>query len=202
MKLIVGLGNPGTEYARNRHNLGFMCVNFFAKQHGIDFDRKAGQARIGSGQVQGEEVIVARPQTYMNHSGQAVSYLVRRFDVNLDDLIVIHDDLDLPVGRIRIRQGGSAAGHRGIKSVIADLGSPDFIRIRVGIGRPESIAAGSEVPYQEEAVIGYVLSDFTLSEKRIIDEAIPRVNQAIESLITEGLTAAMNRYNQSREHSA
>ncbi|MBI2851700.1 MAG: aminoacyl-tRNA hydrolase, partial [Chloroflexi bacterium] len=180
MKLIVGLGNPGQGYARNRHNLGFMCVSFIAGQHRIKLDKKAGQARIGQGEIAGEEVVVARPQTYMNRSGQAVKYLVERFRTGLDDLIIIHDDLDLPVGRIRIRLGGSAAGHRGIKSIISDLGSPDFVRIRVGIGRPERIASGSEVPYQEEAIIGYVLSDFTREEKKIIDEAVPRVSEAIE----------------------
>ncbi|MBI2836580.1 MAG: aminoacyl-tRNA hydrolase [Chloroflexi bacterium] len=202
MKLIVGLGNPGQEYARNRHNLGFMCLAFFARKHGIKLEKKAGQARIGTGQINGEEVVVARPQTYMNRSGQAVSYLISRFTVNLDGLIVVHDDLDLPVGRIRIRCGGSAAGHRGIKSIIADLGSPDFVRIRVGIGRPEPISPGSEVPYQEEAVIAYVLSDFAPEERKVIEETIPRVSEAIDCLIAEGLTAAMNEYNQGKAHGA
>src|SRR3989338_7816522 len=103
MKLIVGLGNPGQGYSHNRHNLGFMCVSHFAKEHSIKFDKKQSQARTGTGEIGGETVVVARPETYMNLSGQAVSRLVKKFNISLDDLIVIHDDLDLPVGRIRIR---------------------------------------------------------------------------------------------------
>ena len=195
MKLIVGLGNPGSGYSGNRHNLGYMCLNYIAKKYKIKFDKKQGQARIGAGDIDGEPVTLARSQTYMNESGRAVTSLVKKYKLSLDDLIVIHDDLDLPVGRIRIRRCGSAAGHRGVKSIIAELGNPDFIRIRVGIGRPEAIGRGNELPTPEEAVIGYVLSDFPRGEKRIIDETIPKVSEAIESLLTEGLTAAMNKYN-------
>ena len=109
MKLIVGLGNPGRSYANNRHNIGFMCLNQFARTRGIRFDKKQGKARIGIGEVAGTEVVVARPQTYMNRSGQSVGRLVRKFDVDLADLLVIHDDLDLPLGKIRIRHGSSSA---------------------------------------------------------------------------------------------
>ena len=197
MKLIVGLGNPGQSYSHNRHNLGFMCVNHFAKVHGIKFDKKQGQARTGTGEIAGETVVVARPETYMNQSGQAVSRLVKRFNISLDDLIVIHDDLDLPVGRIRVRQGGSAGGHRGIESIITGLGSKDFLRIRVGIGRPS--ATGRGIPTPEDAIIAYVLSGFTSEEKKVIDQTIPVVSEALESLITEGLSAAMNKYNREIE---
>ena len=196
MKVIVGLGNPGQGYAHNRHNLGFMCVNHFAKAHGIRFDKKTGQARIGTGAVDGEAVIVARPQTYMNESGQAVGKLVKKFAKGLDDLVVIHDDLDLPVGRMRIRRGGSAGGHNGIKSIINALG-PDFIRIRVGIGRP-SVPQGG-VPTPEDEIVGYVLSGFTRDEKKVIEETIPKVSEAIGCIITEGLMAAMNKYNQTEK---
>ena len=197
MKLIVGLGNPGQSYSHNRHNLGFMCVNHFAKVHGIKFDKKQGQARTGTGEIAGETVVVARPETYMNQSGQAVSRLVKRFNISLDDLIVIHDDLDLPVGRIRVRQGGSAGGHRGIESIITGLGSKDFLRIRVGIGRPSGTGRG--IPTPEDAVIAYVLSGFPPEEKKVIDMTIPEVSEALECLITEGLTAAMNKYNREIE---
>ncbi len=193
MKLIVGLGNPGQGYSHNRHNLGFMCISNFAKEHGIKFDKKQGQARTGTGEIGGETVVVARPETYMNQSGQAVSRLVKKFNISLDDLIVIHDDLDLPVGRIRIRQGGSAGGHRGIESIITGLGSKDFLRIRVGIGRPSN--TGSGISTSEDAVIAYVLSGFTSEEKKVIERTIPEVSEAIECLITEGLGAAMNKYN-------
>lgn len=191
MKLVVGLGNPGQGYSNNRHNLGFMCVSHFAKAHHIAFDKKQGQARIGTGEVGGETVVVARPDTFMNQSGQAVSRLVKKFSISPDDLIVIHDDLDLPVGRIRIRQGGSDGGHRGIESIINSLGGKEFLRVRVGIGRP----AGSGRGASEDAVVSYVLGGFAPEERKIIEQTVPAVSDALECLITEGLNAAMNKYN-------
>ena len=189
MKLIVGLGNPGRAYANNRHNIGFICLNHFARTHGIRFDRKRGLARIGMGRVAGNEIVLARPQTYMNLSGESVSRLVKKFNINLNDLLVIHDDLDLPLGKIRISHGSSAGGHKGINSIITCLGSQDFIRLRLGIGRPDK----AEV--SEDEIIGYVLSDFTPEQKQAITPVIPRVSEAILCLLTEGLTAAMNKFN-------
>ena len=194
MKLIVGLGNPGQKYANNRHNLGYMCVAEFAKELKIKLDKKQGESRTGTGEIGGETVILARSQTYMNESGQAVRWLVRRHNLKLDEVIVIHDDMDLPLGKIRIRQGGSAAGHNGIKSIIAELGSPDFIRVRVGTGRPD--AAKRREPASEAEVIGFVLNNFTRDEQKVADQIIPKVSEALDSLITEGLTTAMNKYNQ------
>lgn len=193
MKLIVGLGNPGHIYVENHHNVGYMCVNHFARTHGIKFNKSQGQARIGVGTVAGENVVLARPQTFMNSSGDSVSRLVKRFKVDMADLIVIHDDLDLPLGKIRIRQGGSSGGHKGIDSIIARLGSRDFIRVKVGIGRPLLNDVSPED--REAAIVDYVLSDFTPEEKKIIDQVIPRVSEALLCLLTEGLTATMNRYN-------
>ena len=193
MKLIVGLGNPGRGYAHNRHNVGFICLNHFAKTQGIRFDKKQGQARIGIGEVAGSKVVVARPQTYMNLSGQSVSRLVRKFNINLDNLLVIHDDLDLPLGKIRIRQGGGSGGHKGVDSIITWLGSQDFLRLRVGIGRP-AITPGS-TESSEADIIAYVLSDFTPGEEQIIAGVIPTVSEAILCLLTEGLITAMNKYN-------
>ncbi len=193
MKLIVGLGNPGRGYANNRHNIGFMCLKHFARRHRIRFDKKQGKARIGSGEVAGSKVIVARPQTYINLSGQAVGRLVRKFNISLDNLLVIHDDLDLPLGKIRIRRGGGSAGHKGVESIAAELGSQDLLRIRVGIGRPIVTTDSTEI--SEADIITYVLSDFTPDEKQTITRVIPRVSEAILCLLTEGLTAAMNRYN-------
>ena len=191
MKLIIGLGNPGRLYADNRHNIGFMCLNHFAKTQDIGFDKKQGQARIGSGEVAGSQVVLAKPQTYMNLSGQSVSQLVRKFSINLNDLLVIHDDLDLPLGKTRIRQGGSSGGHKGIGSIITELGSQDFLRLRVGIGRPEI----SSAEISETDIIAYVLSDLTTEEKQVITQVVPRVSEAILCLLTEGLVAAMNKYN-------
>ncbi len=193
MKLIVGLGNPGRIYAHNRHNIGFMCVSHLARTKGIRFDKKQGYARTGSGGIAGEKVVLARPQTYMNASGESVSRLVKRFNINPADLIVIHDDIDLPTGKIRVRLGSGSGGHKGIDSIIANLNSQDFCRVRVGIGRP-ALPEGSAQD-KEAAVIEYVLSDFTPEEKGIITRVIPEVSQAILCLLTEGLTAAMNQYN-------
>jgi PTH1 family peptidyl-tRNA hydrolase len=189
MKLIVGLGNPGRLYASNRHNIGFICLNHFARTHGIKFDQKKGRARIGIGKAASNEVILAKPQTYVNLSGESVSPLVKRFNINLNDLIVIHDDLDLPLAKMRISYGSSSGGHKGINSIIQELGSPDFTRIRIGIGRPDKAEAS------EEEIIAYVLSDFTPEQKKAITPVIPRVSEALLCLLTEGLTLAMNKYN-------
>jgi PTH1 family peptidyl-tRNA hydrolase len=193
MKLIVGLGNPGFLYARNRHNVGFMCVSQIAKKYRIRFDRKQGQARTGIGQIAGYRAVLARPQTYMNASGESVSALMRKLNVAPADLIVIHDDLDLPVGKIRLRLGGSSGGHKGIESIIARTGTRDFYRVRVGIGRPDT--ADSPPAAREEAVINYVLADFTPEEIKIIEKTLPSVSEAVACLLSEGLEAAMNRFN-------
>jgi PTH1 family peptidyl-tRNA hydrolase len=187
MKLIVGLGNPGRSYANNRHNIGFICLNHFARSHGIRFSRKQGLARTGTGRAAGSEVVLAKPQTYVNSSGEAVSRLVKRFNIGLDDLVIIHDDLDLPLAKIRLSHGSSSGGHKGIESIIRELGSQDFIRVRIGIGRP----AGAS----EDEIINYVLSDFTPEQKQAIAPVIPRVSEALLCLLTEGLTPAMNKFN-------
>jgi len=189
MKLIVGLGNPGRSYAGNRHNIGFICLRHFARARGIKFDRKKGLARIGTGAVAGNRVVLARPQTYMNNSGQSVSRLVREFAVNPKDLLVIHDDLDLPLAKIRISSGSGSGGHKGINSIIEELGTREFTRLRVGIGRP------AQPNPTEDDIISYVLSDFTAEEKEAISSVIPRVTEAILCLLTEGLTTAMNKFN-------
>jgi PTH1 family peptidyl-tRNA hydrolase len=192
MKLIVGLGNPGRGYAHNRHNIGFMCLSYFARKQGIRFDRKRGKARIGVGEVAGGEVILAKPRTFMNLSGQSVSRLVCGFNIALDDLLIVHDDLDLPLGKIRLRRGGSSGGHKGVDSIIFSLGNQSFPRLRVGIGRPDTVENPTE---SGEGVISYVLSDFTPEEKRVVSQVIPEVSEAILCILTEGLLPAMNRYN-------
>ena len=193
MKLIVGLGNPGRVYANNRHNVGFICLRHFAKTHSIRLDKKQGRARIGIGEVADSKVVLARPQTYMNQSGQSVSRLIKKFNINPNDLLVIHDDLDLPLGKIRIRQGGSSGGHKGINSITADLDSQDFVRIRIGIGRPTEVEGNAQT--READIIDYVLSDFTAEEKQVITRVIPRVSEAVSCLLTEGVEVAMSKYN-------
>ena len=193
MNLIVGLGNPGRGYAHNRHNVGFICLNHFARTQGIRWDKKQGKARTGSGEVAGSKVVLAKPQTYMNLSGESVSRLVKKFDINLDNLLVIHDDLDLPLGKIRIRHGGGSGGHKGINSIISELDSPDFTHLRVGIGHPPKNEGSAKS--SDDEIINYVLGNFTPEEKQTMAQVIPRVSEAINCLLTEGLTAAMNRYN-------
>jgi len=192
LKLIVGLGNPGRGYAHNRHNIGFRCLSHFAQSQGIRFDRKQGKARIGLGEVAGGVVVLARPQTFMNLSGDSVSRLVKKFNIGLDDLIVIHDDLDLSLGKIRIRFGGSAGGHKGVDSIISSLGSRDFPRLRAGIGRPVSPENSVK---DGETVINYVLSDFTFEEEPVVAGVIIKASQAILGILREGLSPAMNEYN-------
>ncbi|MBI4187003.1 MAG: aminoacyl-tRNA hydrolase [Chloroflexi bacterium] len=191
MKLIVGLGNPGSGHANNRHNVGFICLAHLARTQGIRFDRKEAKARVGRGEIAGVEVMLAKPQTYMNLSGQSVGRLVGKFHISLSDLIVVHDDLDLPPGKIRIRPNGGSGGHKGIESIVSCLGSRDFLRLRVGIGRP---ATGID-DASEADIMSYVLGDFTAGEKQVIFTTAPLATEAIICLLTEGLAAAMNKYN-------
>jgi len=186
MKLIIGLGNPGKEYAGTRHNIGFHCVSRIAKSCGISFSRKGSQARFGAGEIKGEGVVLAKPQTFMNLSGKSVKLLGQRYKVALGDILIIHDDLDLPPGKIRISRGGSSGGHKGIESIISELGSRDFLRIRVGIGRP---------PEEDQDTVDYVLGNFSYDEKTVIEDAISRVAEAILYLMQYGIVAAMNKYN-------
>ncbi|MFH0846812.1 MAG: aminoacyl-tRNA hydrolase [Chloroflexota bacterium] len=190
MKLIVGLGNPGKEYAASRHNVGFSCVGYFARQHKIALTGKQAHARVGQGEISGIPVLLARPYTFMNQSGKAVKALVKKYGISLEDIIVIHDDMDLPLGKIRLRMGGSSAGHKGINSITSELGSQDFARVRVGIGRPDNADDKCETD-----MIDYVLSPFTPGEKAVIAEIIPRVSEALLCILERGIDAAMNRFN-------
>jgi PTH1 family peptidyl-tRNA hydrolase len=185
MKLIVGLGNPGRDYVNNRHNVGFKCVDLFAREHGISLTQRGARSKLGTGEVANIRIVVAKPQTFMNLSGEAVAALMRRYRLSSQDILVIHDDLDLPLGKIRIRERGSSGGHNGLKSIIARIGTQDFPRIRVGIA-----------PIEEEVdAIEHVLSDFTTEEKAVMKEVYPEVTAAIHCLLTEGIAAAMNKYN-------
>lgn len=192
-KIIVGLGNPGEDYASSLHNVGFMCVNYFARKNRIGFDKKQAEARTGAGKVAGVQVLIARPHTYMNRSGEAVSRLMKKFRLTPADVLVVYDDLDLPLGRIRIRQDGGAGGHNGIKSIIQELGSQEFPRLRVGIGRPADTNGLREDKNAD--VITYLLSEFPPEVKTAINQVLPKVNDAIYAVITEGVTAAMNKFN-------
>lgn len=192
MKLIVGLGNPGQEYSNNRHNIGFMCLKHFSKEHKIEFDKKQADARIGRGNIEGLDVVLAKPQTYMNLSGKSVNRLMNKYKLKPEDIIVIHDDMDLPLGKVRIRMGGSSGGHKGINSIIAEVGTREFIRIKVGIGRPGK--EEDDRSYDRD-IVDYVLSNFSHDEKKQLEPSISKVSNALLCLITEGLEPAMNKFN-------
>ncbi len=194
MNLIVGLGNPGRDYANSLHNVGFMCVNYFARMNHMQFKQKQAEARTASGQVAGVEVVLARPQTSMNLSGQSVSRLVRKFKIGLDDLLVVHDDLDLPLGKIRLRRGGGSGGHKGVESIISELGNRDFARLRVGIGRP--LSGDGPAEKGDVDIVSFLLSRLPPEDRVSIDRILPPVSEAILCFVTEGLMAAMNKYNQ------
>jgi len=194
MKLIVGLGNPGLTYRNTRHNIGFKCVDYLAKLHDIKFSQKKGQAHSGKGIIAGQAVLLAKPQTYMNLSGKAISQLINYYGIDRADLVVIHDDIDLPLGRLRIRQGGGSGGHKGIGSTGVELGGNAFLRIRVGIDRPRDNFG--EPVKEAGAVSGYVLRNFSRTEKPVVEETIAKVAEAVVCLLEAGCEAAMNQFNQ------
>jgi len=192
MKLIVGLGNPGKTYARNRHDIGFRCLNYFARLHSIRFDRRQCQARVGFGEVGEEKLLLAKPRTFVNLSGRAVGPLVHKYSISLSDLLIIYDDLDLPLGKIRLRRSGGSGGHNGIKSIVSTLGSENFPRIRVGIGRPQIEGLSNA---DEDVIVSYVLGDFTPQEEKLIKPVIAGVAEAIDCFLTQGIEVAMSRFN-------
>lgn len=186
MKLIVGLGNPGDKYAETRHNTGFQTVDLLADKLNINIQRKAFNALTGKAMVRGEQIILMKPQTYMNNSGEAVGKAVRYYHLDpTKDIMVIYDDLDLPVGKLRLREKGSAGGHNGIKSIIAHLGTQDFCRIRVGI----------DGQYKHNT-IDYVLSCFSGEEKELWHQAIEKAAEAAYEFTYDPFQKVMNRHNQ------
>lgn len=192
MKIIMGLGNPGKQYSHNRHNVGFHCIDLLAAKYSVRLNARQCLSDTGDGRIDSESVILAKPRTFVNLSGNAAKRLLGKFKSTPQDLIVIHDDLDLPAGRVRVRQGGSSGGHRGIRSIIHDVGSHDFARVRIGISRP--LKSGDDAGYADD-IVNYVLGDITLEEKKLIVPAIELAVEAIACLINDGISAAMNTYN-------
>jgi peptidyl-tRNA hydrolase, PTH1 family len=186
--LIVGLGNPGQEYARTRHNVGFEVADELAGRHGMAFRRGRGRApsQMASGSVRGQSVALMKPLTYMNESGVAVRAAADFYKVAPSQLVVVYDDMDLPLGRIRIREAGSHGGHNGIRSIIAHMRTDAVPRIRIGIGRPAGEGRGAT---------GHVLGGFRAEERPIVAAAIQDAADAVEQILTEGPIAAMNRFN-------
>lgn len=187
MYLIAGLGNPGKKYEQTRHNVGFWLVDRLASRMGITVDKKQGDALIGKGTWQGHTLLLAKPQTYMNLSGEAVVQLLHYYD-SIEGLLVVHDDLDLAEGIIRFKNGGGLAGHNGLKSIAQMLNSNDFERLRIGIGRPD-----------RQKVASYVLEPFPPDKKVLVEEAVEEGIAGISLWLEKGIDGAMNRYNQKKE---
>jgi peptidyl-tRNA hydrolase, PTH1 family len=189
IKMIVGLGNPGPQYSRNRHNIGFQCVELFAQRHALRLDKMQQRAMTGSGFATAcgvrYKVLLVKPLTYMNASGEAAAPLARFYQVDPEDMIVVHDDLDLASGKLRLRQNGSSGGQNGIKSIIERLGTAEFARVKVGIGRPPGRMDPAD----------YVLQNFSATEEEVFGPLRERVCDALECWLHEGIAAAMNRYN-------
>jgi len=184
VKLIVGLGNPGEQYRASRHNLGFLVLDQLAGQQDISLQKRAFDAFWGKGRVRSEAIILAKPQTYMNLSGSAVQKLVEYFKIDVENLIIIHDDLDLPFQTLRLKKGGGDGGHRGLASIIQHLGSPDFLRVRIGIGKPA----------RKTMVERYVLAPFSEDETIVLPSLIEQTCEAVRETVLVGIESAMRSY--------
>jgi PTH1 family peptidyl-tRNA hydrolase len=183
MRVIVGLGNPGKKYEMTRHNIGFLVVDHLAEKHGIKVDTIKHKALIGSGTINGEKVILVKPQTFMNLSGESVMAIMNYYKVAIEDLMVVYDDVDIDLCRLRLRKKGSSGSHNGMKNIIYLLKDDNFPRLRFGIGRPE------------RDIIEHVLGRFSSESMDELKEAIVRAGEALETYIDDGIEIAMNKFN-------
>ena len=185
MKLVIGLGNPGNSYSLTRHNVGYMCIDHISRETDIHMSEKKQLAIIGQGMIKGHPVVLAKPRLFMNNSGEAFPYLLNRFNLSSNDIIVVYDDLHLPMGKVRVRPSGSAGGHNGLKSIISALGTSLFPRIKIGIGSPE----------EDTSQVRYVLGAFNPNEIDTINNSISTVAKIVSDTIAQGLDWTMNHYN-------
>lgn len=183
--LIAGLGNPGREYRNTRHNIGFMVIDSLVAEFKARLTRVQFKAMVGAADLDDAHIILAKPQTYMNLSGTAVSSLVRFYKIPLDHVIIVHDDIDLPLGSLRIRPGGGSGGQKGVASTIEKLGTQDFPRMRLGINRPSL----------SQDAAGYVLQEFSQSDEIVLKDVLSAAVAATKTFLKDGLEAAMTRYN-------
>lgn len=183
MYLIVGLGNPGKEYAGTRHNIGFEAVDYIADKYNIELNRIKFKGIFGEGMINGKKVILLKPTTYMNLSGESIREVVNFYKISNEDIIVIYDDISLEVGRLRIREKGSHGGHNGIKSIIANLSTDVFPRVKIGVGGPKG------------DLVSHVLGKFSNSEIEILRETISTTSEAVSTMITKDTKEAMNKFN-------
>ncbi|NLK67989.1 MAG: aminoacyl-tRNA hydrolase [Clostridiaceae bacterium] len=185
MFVFVGLGNPGRQYAKTRHNIGFECIDYISYMYKIPIMKTKFKAHLGEGFIQGEKVLLVKPQTYMNNSGESLREIVEYYKLDVDKLVVIYDDVDLDLGIIRIRPHGSSGTHNGMRSIIYQLRSDEFPRIRIGIGRPE----------HPQDLVSFVLGKLTTDEQQIMAKAIEKVGQSVAEIVASGIDMAMSKYN-------
>jgi PTH1 family peptidyl-tRNA hydrolase len=183
--LVIGLGNPGEEYARTRHNVGAEVVELLADRHGAKLKKGKERARVDEVRIDGKRVALAIPLTYMNDSGESVRLLVRRYGVEPDQVVIVHDELDLPVATLRVKAGGGLAGHNGLRSIKSHLHSDEFLRVRIGVDKPESKERGAD----------HVLNRFGKRERAEIDVTVAQAADAVEMIATAGVDQAMNTFN-------
>jgi PTH1 family peptidyl-tRNA hydrolase len=191
VKFVVGLGNPGASYKLSRHNAGFLVLDQLALQHHISINQAIFDARIGKGRIADSAVLLAQPQTFMNLSGIAVRKLADYFRIAIEDLIVVHDDLDLPFHTVRLKAGGGHGGHKGLISIIDQFGGTDFLRVRIGIGRPP----------RKTMVEGYVLSPFSTEEMNGLPGLLSKAGEAVADILSSGIQAAMAKHHDKVHHS-
>jgi PTH1 family peptidyl-tRNA hydrolase len=183
MWIVAGLGNPGKRYSRTRHNIGFMVVEEIASRHRINLKDKEGY-RIGKGIIEGHDILLIEPLLYMNMSGLVIKNILRKFNISPQNLLLIHDDLDMEIGRLRIKKTGSSGGHKGVESIIQSIDSRDFVRLKIGISREEGISSED-----------YVLSRFKRNEIPTVKDIIQKTADAVSSIVSEGVEKAMNKFN-------
>lgn len=183
--MIAGLGNPGRKYARSRHNVGFMAIDRLAEKWRIRIDRNKFDADFGRGKIDGTDAILIKPMAYMNRSGRPLSRAIHFFGINLDHLLVIHDDIDIGYEKIKIKAKGGHGGHNGLRSILDAVGCGDFPRLKIGIGRPEGPMAVSD----------YVLGNFAASERQLFDPVLENAAEAVATVLTRGINEGMNRFN-------
>ncbi len=186
MYLVAGLGNPGRQYDMTRHNIGFVVIDYLADKLGIKVKKLKFKAIYGEGTIGSEKVILAKPQTYMNLSGESVREFANFYKIPNENIIIIHDDISLSAGRLRIREKGSAGGHNGLKSIIYQLSSDEFVRIKIGVGAPQN---------KDYELADYVLGRFTKEEIPVLEESIKKAAESVEEIIKNGAQSAMNKFN-------
>jgi PTH1 family peptidyl-tRNA hydrolase len=191
VKLIVGLGNPGIEYQFTPHNAGFLAIDRIAEECGVVVSNRRGRALTAKAKLAGQDALLAKPETYMNLSGLSVAALIEELEISPEDLIVLYDELAFPLGRLRINERGSANGHNGVKSISASLGTEEWLRIRIGVGKP-ALADGREI---RAGGRDFLLTPMRKQELAVLDEVLDRVKDAVEVVLIEGISAAMNRFN-------